>query len=352
VGNVSEEKKVKKKTRWIIIPSVVLMLVIITGIILYTSYRNSIYNPISNQVGTKKMEVVINKGSGPSQIADTLYNEGLIRNKTTFRIYMKLSKLDRKIKAGKYEFTTDMNVVDIVDKMVKGQVKLDTIKVTIPEGYEIKNIAEAVEKAGLVKKEDFLKAAQEGKYSYDFLKDLPDRSVKLEGYLFPDTYEFSKDATAEEIINRMLERFDEVFNSDMRQKAKSMNLSIDKIVTMASIVEREAKVAEERPVVAAVFYNRLKIKMPLQSCATIQYALGERKEKLLNKDLEIKSPYNTYKNGGLPIGPIANPGKASLEAALNPADVKYLYFVLTDPVKGTHTFTVSYDDFLNAKHGD
>jgi len=315
----------------------------------YSYYNNSIYKPASPPNESTPVNVTIKSGSTSAQIANILYDKGLIKDKNTFRIYLKINELGDKLQAGNYEFNTGMNVEEIVDKLLKGDVIKDSVTVTIPEGYEIKEIAEVLERKGLVKKEEFIEAAQNISFDYDFLKELPDRPVKLEGYLFPDTYEFSKNATAEQIIKKMLNRFDEIFDDEMRQKAASMGLTIDEVVTMASIIEREAKVDEERPLVSAVFYNRLEIGQMLQSCATVQYILGERKEKLLNKDLEIDSPYNTYKNKGLPIGPIANPGKASLDAALNPADVDYLYFVLKDPVKGTHAFSNNYNDFLKDK---
>jgi UPF0755 protein len=178
------------------------------------------------------------------------------------------------------------------------------------------------------------------------LKSLPERSGRLEGYLFPDTYEFPKNVTAEQIIDRMLKRFDNVFTDDMKQRAEAINMSTDQIVTLASIIEKEARVPEERPVIAAVYYNRLKKKMLLQADATVQYALGQWKDKVLYEDLKVDSPYNTYKYQGLPIGPISNPGKASLEAAVSPEKVDYLFYVAKSDGSGAHTFTVTYDQFL------
>jgi len=344
----AKKKNIGKKILLILI-----LIVVISGLSalgLFNYYISSIHNPMADNSNSKQINITIQKGASTRQISEILHSSGLIKDKNTFRIYLRLNKLDGKIKAGNYEFNSAMNVVEIVDKMVKGDVKRDTVKVTIPEGYEIKEIAEVLEKSGLVKKEDFFEAVQKDYSEYDFLKNLPNRPVKLEGYLFPDTYEFAKNTTAEQVIRKMLNRFDDVFDSSMRKKAAEMNLSIDQVVTMASIVEREAKLSSERSLVSAVFYNRLKKGMRLKSCATVQYALGERKEKLLYADLEIKSPYNTYKNDGLPIGPIANPGKASIEAALNPADVNYLFFVAKEDGSGAHAFTVTYEEFLREKH--
>lgn len=332
--------------------ALIILVSAVSAVLLYNYYMNSINNPMAGSGSAKVIEMTINKGTSPTQISEQLLSEGLIKDSTMFKIYLKYSKLDGKIKAGNYEFNTGMTVIQLVDKMVKGDVKRDTVKITIPEGYEIKEIAAAFEKAGIVKKEAFLEASQKSYPEYDFLKNLPNRTVKLEGYLFPDTYEFARDVTAEQIVRKMLDRFGDVFDSNMRKKAAEMKLSVDQVITMASIVEREAKLANERNLVSAVFYNRIKKSMRLESCATVQYALGERKEKLLYADLEIKSPYNTYRNDGLPIGPIANPGKASIDAALNPANVNYLFFVAKEDGSGAHAFTITYDEFLKEKHSN
>jgi len=189
----------------------------------------------------------------------------------------------------------------------------------------------------LVSREEFLEAAAKGEFDYDFLTGVPHGEKRLEGFLFPDTYQFEADATAEEIINVMLKRFGEVYNEEYRRRAQELGLSTLEVVTMASIVEKEAKLDEERAVIAGVFYNRLKKNWKLESCATVQYLLGEPKAELSYKDLEIDSPYNTYKYYGLPPGPIASPGKASLEAALYPEEVDYLFFRANPD--GSHTFS-------------
>ncbi|MDF2673718.1 MAG: mltG, partial [Clostridiales bacterium] len=204
---------------------------------------------------------------------------------------------------------------------------------------------------GLIAKEEvFINEAQNGEFEYDFLKGIPeDRPNRLEGYLFPDTYEFKSGTTEHEIIDKMLGRFQEIFDEEISGKLGDRRL--DDLIIMASIVEREAKVESERPIIAAVFYNRLKIDMQLQSCATIQYILGTNKERLLYEDLEIESPYNTYLNSGLPLGPICSPGRDSLVAALEPADVDYLYFVLKKyDGDGSHNFARNYNDFLKYKN--
>lgn len=335
----------KSKLLWVILTIIVITILAGTAIYAFAYYNQSIYEPIAGSGQPKQIDVTI-ESSAATQIPDILYNAGLLRDKTTFKIYLRLNKLDSKLKAGKYEFNTGMNAADIINKIVKGDVKKDTIKITIPEGFTVKEIAEAVEKTGLTSKEKFLSAVQDGNFDYEFLKNLPKRSGKLEGYLFPDTYEFAKSATPEQIIKKMIDRFNEIFNADMQRLAATRKMSIDQIVTMASIIEKEARVESERPIISGVYYNRLKIKQPLQVDATVLYALGGWKEKVYYTDLEIDSPYNTYKHQGLPIGPISNPGKASLNAALNPDNVDYFYYVAKGDGSGAHSFTVTYSEFL------
>lgn len=342
------EKKTKKKSKLIIILLIIVVIIILLGICAYSYYNDSIYKPISETGEGKAVHLTIDKGSSSNQIAEQLYSSGLIKNMDTYKIYLKLSNLGDKMQAGKYELNTNLNAVQITDKLVRGEVLIDTVKVTIPEGFTVKDIAAKFEEAGLVSREEFMNAEENGNYDYSFLKDLKKRPVRLEGYLFPDTYEFEKNVTAEEIIDRMLGRFDKIFNEEMRNKAKQENISIDDAVIMASIVEKEARVDAERPVIAGVYYNRLSKNMLLQADATIIYIIGW-KDRLLYDDLKVDSPYNTYKYPGLPEGPIANPGRASLEAAVNPEKVNYLYYILKNDNSGTHAFTVTYDDFLREK---
>lgn len=337
----------KRKARWLIVLLIFIFIIISAGILAYGYYNDSIYKPISGSKAPEKIDVMIETGASSAQITEQLYNEGLIKNMDTFKLYLKLNGLGDKIQAGKYEMNTGMNVVEIVDKMVKGDILKDTIKVTIPEGFTVKDIAAKFEESGLTSSEEFMKAEENDSFDYDFLKNLPKRPVRLEGYLFPDTYEFSKDVTVHQIIDRMLSRFDEILSDDINAKSKDLNLTIDQVITVASMIEKEAKIPSERPTIASVIYNRLKIKMLLQIDATVQYALGQWKDKVLTKDTEIDSPYNTYKYTGLPIGPISNPGKASLEAAVNPDKTDYLFYVLKKDGGGTHVFTKTYEEHLN-----
>lgn len=298
----------------------------------------------------KEVLVEIPSGSSTSKIADILFEKGLILNKSIFRYYAKTMGSDSSLKAGKFNLSTGMNVETLIKEISKGTKNENTVRFTIPEGYEIRQIAEKLDKEGIVKGERFLELVSDKKNfedKYDFLKEL-DENQSLEGFLFPSTYEIYKGSKEEEIIEKMLSQFQKVYNKDVAPKLEETGLTLNEAITLASIVEREGKLDSERPLMSAVFHNRLNQGMYLQSCATVQYILGERKEVLTNEDTRTPSPYNTYIHEGLPPAPIASPGEASLIAAVNPADVDYLYFVLTGD-DGSHTFTKTYKDHLNAK---
>lgn len=332
----------------LIITSVILIVMAASVFAAYKNYNDSIYRPLSGTDNASSVEITIDINN-VRQLPETLYNEGLIRNKDALKIYLKLSGQGSRLKAGKYELTTAMSAYQMIDKIVKGEVKKDTVRVTIPEGFTINDIAALMESKGFGSKDKFIETAQNTNFDFDFLKNLPKRSGKIEGYLFPDTYDFPKNATPEQIIKRMLMRFEEIFDEEMQRKAADRKMTIDQVVTVASMIEKEAKIDKERPVIARVIYNRIDKKMPLQIDATVQYSLGQWKERLTVEDTKVNSPYNTYKVTGLPIGPISNPGKASLEAAVNPDDNNYLYYVYKFDDSKTHAFSANYQDFLKDK---
>lgn len=285
----------------------------------------------------------ITDGMSVSQVADGLKNDGIIRFPSAFRLVSKLENYDRKIKPGTIKIERGMSYDDILNLCVNAAPELN--KIVIPEGYEIKEIAQKV--SNLVSEEDFYNALSE-KYDYKFLENIPEREVLLEGYLFPATYEFKDGVTAREIVDTMLKTFDEHFPDEYYKRAKELNMTTDEIVTLASIIERESSRGEERPKIAGVFYNRLKINMRLQSCATVQYILKQRKANLSAEDTKIKSPYNTYLHEGLPPGPISSPGEECIKAALYPESTDALYFVLGSD--GKHIFSKTYEEHLKAKN--
>jgi len=326
--------------------AVLLVLLVAAVLIGGYLYYNSGLKPLSSGESQEK-QVVIPKGASLKSVAKILKEEEIIRDDRVFLLYCKLSNADSKIKAGKYSLNAAMSVPDIVDKFVSGQALIDTVKLTIPEGYNLEQIVQKIASLSIVDEQSIWNALA-AHYDYDFIDLIPEREKKLEGYLFPDTYELYKDATAEAIIDKMLKRFNSVFTEEYRNRAKELNMTIDQVITLASIIEREAKLDSERKTISGVFHNRLKKNMLLQSCATVQYLLKEQKEVLTYKDLEIESPYNTYKYAGLPPGPIASPGQKSIEAALYPEANDYLYFVARDD--GSHVFTKTYSEHLNAQN--
>lgn len=342
----SIEKSGKKK----LLIKISLVLIIVVAIILSCyNYYNFLKQPV-NFNDNEDIIINIPNGSSTSKIASILKKNGLIKNEIVFKLVAKQNHVDGSFKAGIYKLNKTMNINKIVDKLVSGDVFIETVRFTIPEGFELRQIIDRlVNNEELnIDREKFVYLIENGDFDFVFLKDIPKGKNRLEGYLFPDTYEVVKDITEEELIYKMLKRFDEVFKKEYYNRAEELNMSIQDVIILASIIEREAKLDDERPIISSVFHNRLKKDMLLQSCATVQYVLGERKEKLTYKDLEIDSPYNTYKNLGLPPKPIASPGKASIEAALYPEDTEFLYFVAKRD--GSHVFSKSYSEHLKAKN--
>ena len=296
-------------------------------------FATAIYIPLEENSATQRV-VNIPSGTNAKEIVDVLEKNEIIRkNNYTFRILTKLLKLEDQLKYGEYDLSPSMNMLQILDKLVKGEVIV--YKITIPEGYTYTQIAELLDKKEIAEKETFLKL-------------LEDREKSLEGYLFPDTYEVPKQYGAENMVKVMLSNFNQIaIENKFADKAEKIGFSMEEIIILASIIEKESKFTEERRQVSSVFHNRLKKDMKLQSCATIQYILGEPKEKLDENDLKIESPYNTYLYTGLPPGPISNPGLDSIIAALEPAEEDYLYFVLGE--NGKHIFSKTYQEHLKNK---
>lgn len=328
-----------------------LSLLFILIICVYSGYHyySSLKSPVDI---SNSSDILINipKGASTSKIASILKDNKLIKNEFYFRYISKKRKIGEKYQAGEYTLQRSMDLNQIIEKLLEGDVYTETTKLTIPEGFELRQIVDRlVNNDNLnINKEKLMEVVENEDFDFKFLEGIPKGKNRLEGFLFPDTYEVDRETTEKELVFKMLKRFDEVFNDEYYERAKELNMSVNDVIVLASIIEREAKENNERAIISSVFYNRLKKKMLLQSCATIQYALGERKEKLTYKDLEIKSPYNTYKNIGLPPKPIASPGKASIEAALYPADTNYMYFVAKGD--GSHVFSNTYKEHLNAKN--
>ncbi len=267
------------------------------------------------------VRITVPTGASFRAAADSLERAGVIRSARFFRWYAAIGGRDRAIKAGTYALRPGQPWRDVLDALVQGDGLLVTV--TIPEGFDLRMIVPRLARALEVPEDSVRSAASDSAWRAE--RDIP--AATLEGYLFPATYTFPAGTSARRAVAAMLERFDAVWRPEWDARVEALGITRHEAVTLASLVEKEARVAEERPVIAAVYWNRVKRGMLLQADPTVQYALPEHVERVLFVHLEIDSPYNTYRYEGLPPGPIASPGEASLDAALNPADVPYLYFV-------------------------
>jgi len=297
--------------------------------------RSTVNKPVEHE--SADQIISIEPGTGTQAIIARLGEAGIVRNPTALKIYLKLTGRSTALKAGDYRFASPISPLQAIDKIVRGEVYLE--RVTIPEGYNRFEIAETLAtKTGKATAEEFLRIIND----QTPIEKIAPEARNLEGYLFPDTYNYSPKTTPEELIRAMVNRFDEVFTPEWATRASQLGLTVNQVVTLASIIEKEAKVPDERPHMASVFFNRLKIGMLLGSDPTFIYAA------MLANDYDGNpnqprhrtrlSPYNTYLVPGLPPGPIASPGRASLEAALYPDNTDDLYFVVSG-TNGRHKFS-------------
>lgn len=278
-------------------------------------------------------------------VAEALKEAGLIEYKWLFKLFCSFSGAQNEVDPGTYTLNTRLDYNALVSNMQTGTASMATTTVTFPEGFTMQEIFERLEENGICSVEELYEAAAEYSYNYSFLEwATPGDASRLEGYLFPDTYEFYQGEQASNAINRFLLNFHGKLTADMYAQAESLNITLHQAVIIASMIEAEAANDDERAQIASVIYNRLAANMPLQIDATVMYALGEHKDFLTEEDLQVDSPYNTYLNTGLPAGPICNPGLASLNAALQPASTDYLYYALNTET-GQHEFFSSYDAF-------
>lgn len=296
-----------------------------------------------NSVPTdEKIEKIISieRGWGFRRIARQLRIEGVITHEVKFYLLARWKGDLKKIKAGEYLFSTSLKPMEVLEMLVSGRTYL--YRVTIPEGYNLYQIADLVSSLTLVSKEQFLRTAHDPLFLANWL--IPSPSV--EGFLFPESYFFSKPVTAEKIMETMIQRFRENYTPEIEFRAKKLGMILKEVVTLASIIEKETGSIDERRLISAVFHNRLKRGMKLQSDPTVIYGIKNFNGNLTRKDLLTPTPYNTYVKQGYPLGPITNPGRAALEAAVNPAPVGYLYFVSKND--GTHVFTKTYQEHIKA----
>ncbi len=276
--------------------------------------------------------VTIPKGASLSQVGKILQEKGVVSSRLLFKLVALIRGEQRNIKAGDYALKTGTDAGEVLDLLISGKTLMFSL--TVPEGYNIYQIADLFQQSGIMSRDDFLSAAQDPA----FLKDLGVEGSSLEGYLFPDTYflRYSEKSSGKLIIRMMVQRFRDMYDKYARPAAEANGWTTVQVLTLASLIEKEAK-AHEHPLVSAVFHNRLRLKMRLQSDPTVIYGIKPMGSKITRADLDRKHPYNTYQNQGLPPGPIANPGKESLMAAVKPEDVDYLYFVSKND--GSHQFS-------------
>ncbi|MDW7982612.1 MAG: endolytic transglycosylase MltG [Thermomicrobium sp.] len=293
-------------------------------------------------------------------IAQRLHQAGLIRSPAYFTLRVRLSNADTRIRAGRFVLYTGMSVNQIIQTLTSAP-GVQAVRVRFQEGWRAEQYAEELVRAGILSDpRQFLDVLAAGRWQtrFPFLADVPPTAT-IEGFLFPDTYEFRVDATPEEIVETLLQTFDRRVPAEDRARAQALGYTFYQTLIIASIVEREAAVAEERPLIASVFYNRLREQMPLQADPTVQYALGSADNwwpplESLRDLAAVQSPYNTYRNPGFPPTPICNPGRAAIEAALAPAQTDYLYFVTRGDGSGAHVFARTYEEHvrnIREQHG-
>jgi UPF0755 protein len=328
--------------KWIVI----LLVIVGAAFLVYAMVK--IYRPFTSEVGPKEFNIAF--GQTTKEIAHDLERAGIINDSFFFEVYVYFKKQGGNMQAGNYSLSSGMSIREVAAVLTQGKIVGDEVRLTVIEGWALSDIAQALQDAGIVTSEEFFAAAGRPRMGggsdfsseFAFLGDAP-QSANLEGFLFPDTYLIDRDSTVREVVEKFLKNFDRKLTPEMRARIARSENSIYDVITLASIVEREvgrnvqnlgdadvAKLEEERRIIAGIFKNRLDIGMALESDATISYITGRKGARATHEELEIDSPYNTYKYRGLPPGPISNPSLDAIEAAINPINTDYLFF-LTAP---------------------
>jgi UPF0755 protein len=318
--------------------ALVLLLLVVAALAAVWLIERRVHAPFRGYQ-TAEQFVDLPPGAGSRAIGDRLVDAGVVADPLTFRAALWATGQGRHLKAGEYRFERAMTPIEVLDKIARGDVYV--IALTFPEGLTIAEMARVFEGHGLGPASAFVDAA----HDVSLIREFDPAAADLEGYLFPETYAVSRHADAAALVRLMTARFAHVFSADLRQAAEARRLSVRQVMSLASLVEKETARGDERPLVAAVYENRLRIGMALQCDPTVIYALqsaGSYHGNLRHDDLAFDSPYNTYRYPGLPPGPIASPGRAAIDAALHPADVDFLYFVSRND--GSHAFARSLDD--------
>lgn len=324
----------------------VCLFILVLGIVFHFSYKGIISRPLVSD----KSGVVTIEANGETFYSVMHNNEDSFKSLFFLKIYNKLNKVSINVIKGVYEFPGDINLAELLSALEDGKYNTSIKKVTIPEGYTIKQIAKVLESNNIIDSEDFIEACENYPLP-DYIKRDRRRNYALEGYLFPDTYFFREGISGENIISVMLNRFEAILKEVENETGiKIKEDEIDDVVNKASIIEKEVKLDSEKSMVSSVIDNRINKKMPLQIDATVIYALGEHKNSLTISDTKVQSLYNTYYVSGLPVGPISNPGKESIKAAISPEESDYIYYMTKDGVN--HKFFVEYSDFIKYKNSN
>lgn len=345
-GSTISEEKVMAKKRFRKARIVLSFIILMTFLAVFY-VQDKVGPVIEDSKVMVELEIPLN--TSVKEIAAILERENLIKDDKFFYYYTRL-KRENDFKAGNYFLSRGMTSDEIILQLKEGKVYATSTKVIIPEGYTVDQIADVLAEEGLIDKNTFNETIETGNFDDIYLtREIPNkegRTSRLEGFLFPKTYDFKEGITEEEIIRTMLKQTEKEIPSEWFEEAKKKGWEFYDVMVLASIIERETIAATERNKVAQVYYNRLKQNMRLQADATVQYALGKQKERLLYKDLEVDSPYNTYRHYGLPLAPIANPGLKSIEAALFPEEHDFLFYVTKKDGSGEHYFSKTYQEHL------
>jgi UPF0755 protein len=343
---VAPVRGMKKAVRTV---SVILFIIAILFIIGTGLYVRQALQPVP--ASSKPQIVLVAAGTSPQQIAQLLEREGLIRSAQVFTYYLKYKQQGSKFQAGEYEMLPGMTIEAIIEAMNKGLiVKEQGIKLTVPEGYTVRQIAEKVNQQFGIEPSFFMQKAQQyngfSAAAYSQITDTSQLLSRLEGYLFPDTYEWKPDIKVEDMLDQMMLELDRKLSGlpdNWRQVLADRGQTFHQMLTIASLIEREAVVDEERPLISGIIQNRLNKKMELQIDATVQYLFDKPKDRLFEKDLQTESPYNTYLHKGLPPGPIASPSLASIQAAIFPESSAYLFYVTKKDGSKAHYFAETFE---------
>lgn len=347
-----ENKRTREgnKKKFTIIILLLIVIIIAAAVLAFNIYIGSAEKPY-NDSDTALYSITVPSGATTTSISKMLEDEGIIGSASKFKILAKKEGYDGKFQAGDYSLSPSMNAKELMDALCFG--KSNTKRFTLPEGLTIIETAEKLEEQGIVDSNDFLEETRNGVFDFRFSSSISEKAAagddRFEGLLFPETYDVYETANAHDVIERLLAQFDKVFDDTAYDRCSELGYTPYEVLTIASIIEKEAKVDQDRELIASVIYNRLAIGQNLEMCSTVLYALGDNKGYVTIKDTKYDSPYNTYMYAGLPPSPICSPGAKAINAALYPADTDYYYFVVSEKLDGSHNFASTYGEFLKYK---